>query len=71
MLRTIFTMAMVLSVSFLHAQNTLSGVVVDQENGQPLPGVNILVKGSFNGVSADFDGNFTLTLIRNFQLPWK
>lgn len=68
MLRTIFTMALVLSVSFLHAQNTLSGVVVDQENGQPLPGVNILVKGSFNGVSADFDGNFTLTTDQEFPI---
>lgn len=68
MLRTIFTMALVLSVSFLHAQNTLSGVVVDQENGQPLPGVNIIVKGSFNGVSADFDGNFTLTTDQEFPI---
>jgi hypothetical protein len=61
-------MALVLSVSFLHAQNILSGVVVDQENGQPLPGVNILVKGSFNGVSADFDGNFTLTTDQEFPI---
>ncbi len=68
MLRTMFTMALVLSVSFLHAQNILSGVVVDQENGQPLPGVNILVKGSFNGVSADFDGNFTLTTDQEFPI---
>ncbi|GAL70005.1 TonB-dependent receptor [Jejuia pallidilutea] len=37
----------------------VSGVVSD-ENGQPLPGANILEKGTSNGTQTDFDGNFTL-----------
>ena len=38
---------------------TLSGLVND-ESQQPLPGVNVFVKGTSNGTSTDFDGNFTL-----------
>ena len=40
---------------------TVSGTVSD-ENG-PLPGATILVKGTSNGTTTDFDGNYTLNLI--------
>ena len=40
-------------------QNTVSGAIVD-ENGVPLPGVSVLEKGTNNGTSTDFDGNYTL-----------
>lgn len=42
------------------AQSTLSGSVLDNL-GQPLAGVNILVKGTQNGTASDFDGNFSLS----------
>ena len=48
----------------LLAQNTLKGVVLDGANNQPLPGVNVLVTGTTNGTTTDFDGNFTLTNIK-------
>ncbi|MCM4169379.1 SusC/RagA family TonB-linked outer membrane protein [Arenibacter sp. H213] len=35
------------------------GIVTD-ETGHPLPGANILEKGTLNGTQADFGGNFTL-----------
>src|SRR5690625_2750564 len=38
---------------------SVSGIVTDQE-GEPLIGVNIQVKGSNKGTSTDFDGEFTL-----------
>src|SRR5690625_4231647 len=38
---------------------SVSGTVTDQE-GEPLIGVNIQVKGSNKGTSTDFDGEFTL-----------
>ena len=37
----------------------ISGTIVD-ENGEPLIDVNVLVKGTTNGVISDFDGNYTL-----------
>lgn len=43
--------------SMVYAQ-TITGVVSD--NGGPLPGVNITVKGSSVGTQSDFDGNYSL-----------
>ncbi len=42
-------------------QQEIRGSVKDGD-GNPLPGANILVKGTTNGTQADFDGNFTLEL---------
>ena len=47
--------ALILSKSF--AQTTLKGKVVD-EKGQGLPGANVSLKGSYDGATADADGNF-------------
>jgi len=40
-------------------QNLISGKVVDNA-GMPIPGANILVKGSTKGVQTDFDGKFSI-----------
>ena len=42
------------------AQSTLNGTVVDSKSKQSIPGVNVSVQGSTNGISTDFDGKFTL-----------
>ncbi|MFD2789249.1 Vitamin B12 transporter BtuB [Arenibacter antarcticus] len=42
-------------------QREISGLVVDR-NGDPLPGANILEKGTTNGTQSDFDGNFSLRI---------
>ena len=45
----------------VHAQNrSLSGRVTDRSNGQGLPGVTVLVKGTTVGVSTNVDGSFSL-----------
>jgi iron complex outermembrane receptor protein len=41
------------------AQNTLVELFLIK-SGQPIPGVNVNVQGSTNGVSTDFDGKFQL-----------
>ncbi|WP_340063654.1 TonB-dependent receptor [Ascidiimonas aurantiaca] len=41
-------------------QRTITGQVTDQE-GLPLPGVNVLVKNTTLGVQTDFDGNYSIT----------
>lgn len=46
----------------IHAQS-VSGTVSDA-NG-PLPGANIIVKGTTNGVQTDFDGNYTIENLKN------
>ena len=40
-------------------QTKITGTVVDETN-QPLPGASVLVKGTTNGTSTDFNGKFTL-----------
>lgn len=47
----------------LQAQEKITGVVKDLE-GFPLPGVSILQKGTSNGVSTGFDGDYSITLIK-------
>ena len=37
----------------------VTGVVLDK-NGDPLPGTNVIEKGTTNGVTSDFDGNFSI-----------
>ncbi len=40
-------------------QKTISGIVSD-ENGQPLPGATVLVKGTTTGTQTDFDGKYSI-----------
>lgn len=42
-------------------QSTVTGTVTD-DTGMPLPGANVLEKGTTNGTQTDFDGNFTLNV---------
>ncbi|WP_323787064.1 SusC/RagA family TonB-linked outer membrane protein [Psychroserpens sp.] len=44
----------------LFAQTTVTGTVTDQADASPLPGVNILVKGTTTGASTDFDGLYSI-----------
>jgi len=42
-------------------ERTISGTVISDEN-LPLPGVAVFVDGTSNGVTTDFDGNFSINL---------
>lgn len=42
---------------------TITGTIQDGE--YPLPGANITLKGSDNGVQTDFDGNFSIKVLTN------
>ena len=46
---------------------TVSGTVLD-ENGQPLPGLTVLVENSTNGTITDADGKYTLKVNDNSVL---
>ncbi|AWM13120.1 SusC/RagA family TonB-linked outer membrane protein [Flavobacterium sediminis] len=61
--KKLLLLLLILPIS-MFAQNTLKGVVLDSGSQQPLPGVNILVKGTSNGTTTDFDGNFTLNNLK-------
>ena len=48
-------------------KNIISGVVLDNNN-EPLPGASVIVKGTINGTSTDFDGKFSLNAEPNDEL---
>lgn len=43
-------------------QNAISGKITD-ENGEPLPGVTVIIKGTTQGTVSDFEGNYSITNI--------
>ena len=67
--------AVILSLMFFlmlsasaQAQNEIRGTVIDSDANQPLPGVTVLEKGTSNGTTTDFDGNYSLTVKDNATL---
>lgn len=54
-------LGMLLSVGFVHAQNrTVTGKVTASADGSPLPGVNVLLKGSNTGSSTNAEGTYQI-----------
>ena len=43
------------------AQSTLTGLVTERDTGMPIPGANVIIKGTTNGTTTNFDGEYTLT----------
>jgi iron complex outermembrane receptor protein len=52
---------MVFSLSGYTQENSVTGTVISSD-GLPVPGVNIIQKGTSNGVVTDFDGNYSINL---------
>lgn len=60
----ILTWIVLLCTAYGYSQTkTVTGTVSD--NMGPMPGVNVLVKGTTNGVVSDFDGEFTIDDVSN------
>lgn len=56
----ILTLLLAFAVQLSFAQQkTISGTITD-DTGLPLPGVNIVVKGTNTGTQSDFDGNYSI-----------
>ncbi len=61
MIKSIFysLIAALLCIQGVVAQTTVTGMVTDEQN-VPLPGASVVEKGTSNGTTTDFDGNFTI-----------
>ena len=59
-IKQILSLALMVCTFSVAAQSTVTGTIVDAGQQAPLPGATIVEKGTSNGVSTDFDGNFTL-----------
>ena len=53
----------------INAQVLVKGVISD-ETGIPLPGASIVEKGTVNGVSSDFDGNYNIEVPKGSTLEF-
>ena len=61
----------VLICSAVFGQNiTVSGTVTAQDDGLPLPGVAVVVKGTFTGTQTDLDGHYELTVPQGSTLEF-
>ena len=59
----LFGLALFAAISIGVAQDrTVSGKVTSAEDGSPLPGVNVVVKGTTTGAVTDIDGNYKFTV---------
>ncbi|MBL0764783.1 SusC/RagA family TonB-linked outer membrane protein [Marivirga atlantica] len=63
MKKILLTCFMLVFVLYAWAQDrTVSGKVTDAQTGEGLPGVNVLIKGTSNGVNTDLNGQFKISV---------
>ncbi|MGO1752110.1 MAG: carboxypeptidase-like regulatory domain-containing protein, partial [Psychroflexus sp.] len=60
-MRTLF-LGLFLMFGLVLSAQTITGTVVDSKMNAPLPGANVIVKGTTTGTTTDFDGNFTINV---------
>lgn len=64
MKKLIVLLMMVFSLAFTQEVGAqvkiISGAVTAQTDGMPLPGVNVVIKGTAQGTQTDYDGNYTI-----------
>ena len=63
MKRTILSLSFIL-ILLIYANGqvrSLTGIVTSADDGQPLPGVTVLIKGTTNGTVTDIDGKYKIS----------
>lgn len=62
MKKLLFLLTAVLMAAQLHAQKTLTGTVIDGDNGEAIIGATVQVTGTSSGGVTDLDGNFSIVV---------
>ena len=62
---TLLSVLLCMAVGF--AQTNVAGSITG-EDGAPIPGATIIVQGTNNGTTSDFDGNFSIVVAQNQNL---
>src|SRR4051812_26495014 len=63
-IRTLLLFGLLLPLNLFAQQRTITGTVTSAEDGKPIPGVSVIVKGLGAGTSTKSDGTFKLS-VRN------
>ncbi len=67
----LFLLLLMMVPASLFAQaSEITGTITDAANGEPLPGVTIIVKGSTIGTVTDFEGNYSIFVPPNSTLEF-
>lgn len=61
MKKLVFLAVLLLTGTAGMAQSKVSGTIIDDLTGAPLPGANVIIVGTITGTATDFDGNYELT----------
>ena len=54
---------LIFPISIYSQDILITGIVVDDDNNQPIPGVNVIIKNTTKGTTTDFDGFFELKTV--------
>nr|WP_321221736.1 TonB-dependent receptor [uncultured Psychroserpens sp.] len=57
--KCLLVLVVFLCTTLAFSQSTITGKILGSDYNEPLPGANIVEKGTSNGTTTDFDGNFT------------
>ena len=61
----ILSIIQLISTTALVAQTgKISGKIIDKKTGETLPGASVLIEGTVQGASSDFDGNYIITSVK-------
>ncbi|MEO1711904.1 MAG: SusC/RagA family TonB-linked outer membrane protein [Bacteroidota bacterium] len=66
-----FCLSLFLVLSAWAQEKPVSGVVTDADTGEPLPGVNVIVKGTNNGTVTDVNGKYNLNVAEGATLVFR
>jgi hypothetical protein len=58
--KLLFILLLIPCLAVAQSSGKIAGFVTDSENGEPLPGVNILIDGTTMGSATDVDGSFVI-----------
>lgn len=61
-MKTLLKIALVffLTLSLQAQQKTITGTVISKSDGMALPGLNVVIKGTSDGVQTDFEGKYKI-----------
>lgn len=66
----ILLLLFLLSFSGYSQKLNISGIVTSSEDNMPLPGVNVIIKGTSSGVNTDFDGKYSIAIAKGEVLEF-
>lgn len=65
MIKRLTFLFLIINSFIIYSQSTgnISGIVKDASNGDALPGVNVILKGTYYGAATDINGKFRINNI--------